>query len=357
MLCISPKAGFGAEPDCMEATRLVREGAALSDGSDEEREFYEKAISLCPKVAEAHHNLGVLFMQKGDLNTARSEIEKALALRNSVDFRLALAHVLLKSGNKEGAESEYRQVLEDAPENEKALQGLSVIHVERGEHQLARELLERAIEKNPLGEVSLFNRAALAERIETEAIAEKYYRELLRVNPGHKEGVLRLAVILRNANNLSETQQVLKRALEKRSEDVEMERLLASVSEEIGDFDAAEVSYRRILSINPLDEDVLVNLASLYLRKRQHQLALETLRKVITLNQDNARALSVQGIVFLQLGRYDEAKESFGLAIAKDPSQAVAHYNLGLIHRYRGETEAANLAIAKAKALDSSIVD
>jgi tetratricopeptide (TPR) repeat protein len=342
---------------CTEAAELVKKGVKVADGSQNEQDFYEKAIGECPQLAEAHHNLAVVLTEKKDLEAAKKELEKAIALKDSADFRLGLAHIFLLQKDFKAAEAEYNIILEQSQDNEKALQGLSIIELESGSEKKSIEYLERALEKNPLDEVSLFNRAVLAERAQAKESAERYYKELLRLNPSHLAASVRMAFLLRQAGKISETKDVLKQAVKTNPENIQVLTLLASVSEEVGDVDDAEILYKKILAIKQDDEEILANLASLYIRKRQHQLALETLDLLFKTKKGMARGYTVQGIVFVQLGRFNDAKESLLKAIAEDPTQAVAHYNLGLVYQHNGEGELAKQEFERSQVLDPTIID
>jgi tetratricopeptide (TPR) repeat protein len=348
---------LSAETECSEAGKFVKKAISIGDGSKEEEELYRKAISLCPQLAEAHHNLAVLLVEAGSLDDAKTEIVKALALSDSVDFRLALAHILVLKGDLEGARGEYQIVLEKSPQNEKALQGLSYIELENGQEPKSIELLEKALEKNPLDEVSLYNRAVLAERTRNLEGAEQFYKELLRVAPAHPQGVIRLAMLLRKQGHLSQSKEVLDRAVKAGGKNGHFLALLASTSEELGNLEDAEVAYKKLLASKSDDEDALASLASLYVTKRQHQQALETLQRLFAVNDHSARGHTVQGIAYVQLGKFDEAKAALQRAIEEDPTQAVAHYNLSLVYKHEGERALAEQELTRAKVLDPSIVE
>ena len=66
-----------AETDCVTGAKLVKDGAALGDGSAHEEELYRQAISSCPNMPEAYHNLGLVLDKRGDRSGAKEAMEKA----------------------------------------------------------------------------------------------------------------------------------------------------------------------------------------------------------------------------------------------------------------------------------------
>ena len=49
------------ENGCQDAQEMYSEGVALSDGSEEEANFYRKAIAACPDYADAHFRLASML--------------------------------------------------------------------------------------------------------------------------------------------------------------------------------------------------------------------------------------------------------------------------------------------------------
>lgn len=68
---------------------------------------YEQAIELNPKLAEAHFDLSVLYNQQDNLNTAKVEILKAIAISPTPKYRNSLATTYFKQKRYEEAIREY----------------------------------------------------------------------------------------------------------------------------------------------------------------------------------------------------------------------------------------------------------
>lgn len=68
---------------------------------------YEQAIEQNPKLAEAHFDLSVLYNQQGNLNAAKVEILKAIAISPTPKYRNSLATTYFKQKRYEEAIREY----------------------------------------------------------------------------------------------------------------------------------------------------------------------------------------------------------------------------------------------------------
>ncbi|HEV3136750.1 MAG TPA: tetratricopeptide repeat protein, partial [Pirellulales bacterium] len=71
-------------------------------------------------------------------------------------------------------------------------------------------------------------------------------------------------------------------------------------------------------------------------------------RQVLTVEPGNPQALYQMGILALQVGRFEEAKDWISHAVVADPSQAVFHANLGEAYRRLGKSSQAMVCYDQA---------
>jgi Flp pilus assembly protein TadD len=74
------------------------------------------------------------------------------------------------------------------------------------------------------------------------------------------------------------------------------------------------------------------NLGIVYARTGRSAQAVESLRKAIDLNPDNAAYHNELGLVFRQDGKFDEARRAYAKAIDIKPDYAYAHLNIGILY-------------------------
>lgn len=146
-----------ASPPCAEAVALIKKGVELGDGSDREIERYRQAETLCPKMAEAHFNIGLALQKRGDLAQAEAELRQAIGLKDEENFRVGLGAVLLQKGEVSAARDQYDRVLERNSKNVAALQGLAVILEKQQKLQEAVDTLQRAATCDPSNATTQFN--------------------------------------------------------------------------------------------------------------------------------------------------------------------------------------------------------
>ena len=102
----------------------------------------------------------------------------------------------------------------------------------------------------------------------------------------------------------------------------------------------AEKSLKQTLHANPKDEEALYLLGSIYVSGRLFEKGASHLRKAIRLGRATPDAYSNLGAACLELGKEEEAKKAFELALELSPQMADAGFNLARLLA-KTDTEAA----------------
>ena len=97
----------------------------------------------------------------------------------------------------------------------------------------------------------------------------------------------------------------------------------AQRARETGDvayYDKAEVAYRRALQLAPNDLPATIGLGGLALSRHEFRTGLALGRRAVTLSPSTARSYGVVGDALVELGRYEEAFETFNKMVTLKPS-------------------------------------
>ena len=345
------ESALATEQGCVEAADLVRRGVELGDGSSNEQELYQKAKALCPKMAEAHFNLGLALQRSGKLSEGEQELRESLRLKDDPNFRIGLAGVLLQKGELALARGEYNRVIDQDGKNVQALQGLAVVHEKQKEPEKALEILTKASGINPIDFVTHFNLAALQEKMGRYDAAIESYKRALESRPKHFETLYYLGLLQQKTGSLEDARRSLQSAGELRPEDVKVHLALAEIFERLGDTTRSEVSLRRVVSLSPQNLAAHVNLGLLLIETKQFQSAEESLLKAIAIDPGSSRAASALGWAQLELGKLDAAEKNLRNAISLDGTNAYAHNNLGVLLQRSGRHAAARAEFQTASRL------
>ncbi len=101
-------------------------------------------------------------------------------------------------------------------------------------------------------------------------------------------------------------------------------------------------------SSTPLDKNIeaarLNNLGAAYMNQQLFEKALKNFEQAAVLDSKLQIAQVNQGIALLNMGRIDAAKSILEEAVKRDPNDAHAWYNLGLLYKNTGDANAATIA-------------
>jgi len=119
----------------------------------------------------------------------------------------------------------------------------------------------------------------------------------------------------------------------------------------LGRLEQARAALERARSLQPGDEAVLNNLASVYANMKDLDRAAGIFHELTTRNAADVAAWTNLGVVLLLKKDYDPAYDAFQRALRLNPNQPEIHNNLGLVRMERGEVDAAIASYRQAISL------
>ncbi len=232
----------------------------------------------------------------------------------------ALAHH--QAGRLPQAEGHYRQILQVEPNHPDALHYLGVIASQVGKHEIAIELISKAISTNASNPI--------------------YYNNLGNA--------------LREQGKLDQAIACFLQALAFKPDHAEAHYNLGLVMQKQGKLDEAIASHRKALSFKPDFAEAHNNLG-VALGGQGKQEAIASYRKALSLKPDFAEAHNNLGIALKAQGDLNEAMACFHQALSLNPDFADAHYNLGNALRDQGKLGEAIASHRKALSLKPDFAD
>ncbi|MFO1477368.1 MAG: tetratricopeptide repeat protein [Verrucomicrobiota bacterium] len=159
---------------------------------------YQYALTLNHDLAEAHYNLGCLWLDQNKPDAARAELITFTALRkNSPDGWLKLGTAQLRMADAEprsnkpaalsaraaelaAAQASFDEALRLSPQNPEALNGLGLIQLQRNRPHEAALCFSAALKRQPNYAPALLNLAIVAqEYLDDRRLALQKYKEYL----------------------------------------------------------------------------------------------------------------------------------------------------------------------------------
>ena len=175
----------GSAKDHLEAGREYLMEGRYSEAVSE----LSTAVSLDPKLTEAHNLLGVAYDKKGFGDRAKDSFERAVKLEEDADTLNNLGFSLYQNGNYRAAVDRLKRAAKLAPNDERILNNLGLAYCRLGKIEEAHKAFTRAT--GPLN--GNLNTAKMLERFAREDDAIRYYEAARQLDPNNTIALRRLA--------------------------------------------------------------------------------------------------------------------------------------------------------------------
>jgi tetratricopeptide (TPR) repeat protein len=304
--------------------------ALLQKGQvDKALEQFEKALRINPHYVAAHSNLGAALYQKGRVDDAVAQYNKALQINPyypQANYNLGLA--LFQKGQVDDAVAQYKRALQINPYYPEAHNNLGNALLQKGQVDEALEQFEKALEIDPnyvdahnnLG-VTLFQKGQV-----DDAVVQ--YNRALEINPDYLNAHYNLGSALFRKGRLDEAIAQFQKALEIKPDYVDAHYDLGNALFQKGESDEAIDQFQKALSINPGYVDARSNLGVALFRKGQLNEAVAQFQKTVETSPNSFATHYNLGNALLQKGQLDEAITQLQEALRLKPDFSPAQDSL-----------------------------
>ncbi|BAY07963.1 tetratricopeptide repeat protein [Calothrix sp. NIES-2098] len=210
---------------------------------DEAVACYQRALEIQPKYTEAEVNLGNILHRQGKLTTEQQAYYAAL------NHRLGIA--CKKAGDLKTAVTYYQQAIALQPDLAEAHYNLGDVLQQQGQVDAAQKSYLQAIKYNPDNAYAYNNLGAILEQKGQLAKAVKSYQQALKLKPN-------LAIIHNNLGNVLKSLGRFEAAVESYQQALKLNQYLAQVHynlantfKKLNKLEAAAASYKQALKIKP----------------------------------------------------------------------------------------------------------
>ena len=160
------------------------------------------AVSLDPKLTEAHNLLGVAYDKKGFGERAKDSFERAVKLEEDAETLNNLGFALYQRGNYRAAVDRLKRAAKLAPADERILNNLGLAYCRLGKIDEAYKVFSRAT--GPV--TGNINTAKMLERFGREDDAVRYYEAARDLEPNNTMALRRLADLYDRVGRAADSQ-------------------------------------------------------------------------------------------------------------------------------------------------------
>ena len=190
--------------------------------------------------------------------------------------------------------------------------------------------------------------------IETSAV---YFKRALALNPELANRFIAQGQSAFEARHYQEAIESLNTHLLLFPEDVGAAYLLGQSHEANGDIDNALIFYKRTLTLDSQQPDVLFKMVHIYRNREAHQQAIDTLQKIIEIAPDTIEAHYLLALSYLTLEQPDAALPAFLATAQLNPDDVSAHYHAAILFEQKGDIDNAIVHYEKTIGLDTTLLE
>ena len=325
------------DPEYAEAWLFLSFLAGLMKRYDIAESASRKSIQLQPDKAEFFVTLGNALLPQGKINEGVCAFEKAVELDpNLRDVWLTLGKLQAQSGKLSDAERCYRKLLALDPRNAGGLNRLGGVLLQMNRLTEAEESCLAALKINEhfaeayanLGNV-LQSKGQLTKAIER-------YKQAIACQPDFVGAYINLGQTFRQLKEFDQSVAAYTEALRLSSGFAEIHMDLGELFLEKKAFAEAEKHYQSALRLKPAHPGSLLGMAQISRIKREYVQALNYCASVLRIQPDLAVAHYQLGLCQKFLGQFDDAADSFRMALKLNTDDLDVQASLSILELMRG---------------------
>jgi tetratricopeptide (TPR) repeat protein len=320
---------------------------------------FEAALQLQDQNWEAHYNLALALLRKGDRARAVHELQIAIQQKpDAVSTHFALGSVLEDEKKLGNAEEQFRSALNIDPHFAPVAIKLGEVLVAEGKPQAAVSCLEEAVKQVPPEQAESVQAALGLAYAATDDMGKALatLKSLVAAHPDSADAHLNLGLVYARQGQskdeevaLAEFREALKLDQGLDPARIALARVLIS-SQKYADAAAVLLEYTRR---QPRDAQGFYVLGQAYQRLKKSDAALNALQHAAVLDPKDAAIRFDLGMLLASTGQAAAAIPQLRTAGRLNPSDPAVHRELALLFENTGDKEGAGGEKAKLAALKS----
>jgi tetratricopeptide (TPR) repeat protein len=307
---------------------------------------FESSLRLQNQSWEAHYNLAVALLRKGDRARAGRELQTAVGQKpDSVSSRFALGTVLEDERKLGEAEEQFRSTVELDPHFTPGALKLSRVFIKEGKPGAAVAALEEALkQKRPIDEVESLQAAlgvSYAENGEIEK-GQAMLKELVAAHPNSVEEHFQLGLLLSRTGQLTDQEAAITQFREALSLDQSLDAARLSLGQALISLQKYSEAVPVLLvytSHQPQDAQGFYALGLAHQELNNPRAAIQDLRRSVGLDGGDAASRLALGKLLASNGYTAAAIRHLEAAERLNPSDAEVHGELVSLLEKAGEKE------------------
>lgn len=275
-------------------------------------------------IVEAHHNLGRIYAERGEIE--KGIVEQRLAVAGNPEFADAYYHLgVLYSRKQEwhAAIEAYQKAVALVPTLPNVYYQLARCYRQTGDALAAEEAMQRF-------QVLKSTEAEIQKGVEAVFVADADEKA---------EVLLRLADTYLKLEKYEAAVRAFERVHNYSTSDThvaEVSAELAKIALEQGDATQAIVRYEKAVQLGLRTAEIYHNLGIAYMQSRDGENALKQFHSALEINADLPESLVMLGVLYAANNDFEASEMYYQQAIELSSEAAVAHHGLAYLYGQHG---------------------
>lgn len=311
---------------------------------NESKIYFEKLLKEYPESFTGYYGMSLYFEQEKNFNKAINLLNKAINFDETLpEVFIELFHIYLYLESGKEAENILEKGFKKHPESKQLLNEFGMMKYNNQKYQEALEAFETLLERDPDNLDIMSYTAVCFYHVKNYIKSEELINKVLETNPNDIKSMIYLSLILSVKKEFLKAEEVARESVVLSNGDYESYFALGKIYEAwgrledaiwafqkvtarvpdhylafkgIGDcyfnlklFSASIKSYENALNINPVDDDVIINLGFSYEGVNEFSKAMELFEKYQKLNPSHATVTALISKTYFNRGNFIRASE------------------------------------------------
>ena len=275
------------------------------------------------------NNLGNVYNDIGDIDTAQLALERAVAINPTLsESRANLGNIYLDKGRVEDAIRQYRAALQLNPNDPKTHNNIGNAYMELDRFSFAVSSYRQALALDPNFVDAYRNLALVFAKHERYGEALSELRQAVTLAPEDATIHTQMGELYYHMGNQQEAIRQFRQALRYKRDSAGAHYGLALCYRQLGQAANEIQAYQSALAINPDMLPALVNIGTAYFNQGNYSLAIQHYRHALTIKDDDAWIYYNLAAAYSSKNDFGEAVGAYQKALDINPNLADAHHGL-----------------------------
>ncbi|HNS21455.1 MAG TPA: tetratricopeptide repeat protein [Sedimentisphaerales bacterium] len=318
--------------------------------------IYMKSLNKRQSLGCFFNNLGNVYSEIGDVNTAMVALERAVAINPTLsESRANLGNIYLQKNRVNEAIRQYRAALDLNPRDPKTHNNLGNAYMAIDELNAAASAYRQAIHLDSSFVDAYRNMALLLTRQERYSQAMSQLNLAMALDSENAQIYNQFGELYCRMHEYDKGLSQFRRAANLKPDSAEAYYGMGICHGGLKQTDAEIQSYMQALTLKPTMLAALIDLGTAYFNQGQYDLAVQYYRQAAAVKPDDSRILFNLGSAYLKKEQWDLAVEAYLRVVRMEPQTGDAHHALAYAFYRLGNFEQAWAYANTAKRLGTKI--